>query len=239
MPSDSDPAVPTSVADDASSTVAESTPPTETTPSIESMPDQDLPIEERRSECNARAATAELHYQPEKEMVVGRTDRIEAVAVVGGSGSVAQLEGGEPVEVVDAKLGCVVRAQLQGIGFEISPGEWQDKTFLEANEVRWVWLVSPKSKGTHPLTLEVQSFLLDRDGNRTLSGDLQPIKLDIEVTVDDSWLTSLGRAFSDFWAHPIWGSLAGAAVLGAAAATVWRRLSDRPWPWSPKPSRQT
>ena len=155
-------------------------------------------------------------------MVVGRAERLDAVAVVGGPDAEPNLAGGEPVDAVEAKLGCLVQAQLRGIAFDINPADWTPiQSFLDTNQIRWQWLVNPQQDGTHPLTLEIRSFLLEDDGSYTPSGDLPPIELDIEVLIEDTVVGRSGRLFRDFWAHPFWAGLAGAAVLAAATRKIW------------------
>lgn len=169
-------------------------------------------------DCAERAADAQLTFQPEKSMVVGQPELVQAVATVGGAPTPSSLPGGEQVATVGASLECRVEATLEGLGFDISPAGWQQKSFLRSNAVTFTWTVEAQERGSSiPLTLRVRAFV-DLPG----SDDAIPIGPD-DVTVDISVSSQdkdFGDRWNEFWTNPFWASI-GALVALVTTVGSW------------------
>ncbi|HVF13884.1 MAG TPA: hypothetical protein VM942_04750 [Acidimicrobiales bacterium] len=156
-------------------TVPPSTNPTGTTassssPSSTAAPPVTAPAtgavlrELQECERNALQAQAHLVYQPERTMTVDKTYAVAAaVALDAASLGSVFIPGPEQTTIVPlARSRCIIQAQLTGAGFEISPPEPREQSFLEGPVLAWTWHVIPRQLGRQlELVLRLQAKILD------------------------------------------------------------------------------
>ncbi len=115
------------------------------------------------NECDTQAKRAQLTYQPAKTMKLGETHDVDVVLrLPAASGPPPSIAGNEPTTIVPAPSKCLVRAQLYGNDFRVTPDGWQVASLLDTGTAQWSWQATPTKAGNSlPLTLELQGLLSD------------------------------------------------------------------------------
>jgi len=180
----------------------------------------DVPIPHDIETCEAQAqqAQAELRYEAQRSMVVGRTYDVTAVLSLGGDDPDVTFEGTTTVVTIDG-VRCTITAKLTGPDFDVAPKTVETQSFVDALSLVWVWDVRPRHDGNDlELVLAFQATVVQ--GDLSVPG---PVTLH-EATIDvDAEEQSLGGqiwdAFSGFLHDPIVASVI-AGILGAAILTL-------------------
>ncbi|MGH8907648.1 MAG: hypothetical protein ACRD0K_14275 [Egibacteraceae bacterium] len=163
-------------------------------------------------------------YDPAERMRVGQAQRVEVRIALEFSDEI--LEGlrtsGQP-EIEELPVGALMRAELRGDRFEITPicSETQP---LRSNGFRqWCWSVTPTASGLHYLWLTVSA--LYEDQTRVI--DTVPFEREIQVAVNPVYTT--GRWLSANW-DGLLGALGitGASVVSLLYSKLRRRGSKEP-----------
>ena len=130
--------------------------------------------------------------------------------------SLEDLPGSAPVQVDKLPVGTILRADLDGAGFDVELiGEQKQPLIEDTDYAEWAWKVDPQTKGTHTLRLTV-----------AVEVDEQPLsnkvfERDIEVRVNDS--STLARiAAWNGWNEILIGLII-AAITGATSVVIARR----------------
>jgi hypothetical protein len=188
-------------------------------------------------ECEEQAAAAEsqLAYEPERQMVVGNSYKIQAALSLDALPPDVTFETPTTVVVLpDAR--CTVEANLTGSDFDITPDEPQPQSFLDTRVLIWEWQVSPKRPGDDlELTLRLQANVFEK--GRTVPGrtTLSETTIDVDTAPVSFWsrLTDWSRGV---FGHPIVPVLVVPAV-GAAYVWLRRRYGHKqPPPPTPGPA---
>lgn len=174
-------------------------------------------------ECQARAEQSEIAYQPDRTMIVGRQELVQIVVSVEGDLKL-DLPGDGQVVVSDAKLSCVVQAQLVGgSAFDVAPDDPIEVSFLEDDAVTLSWLVTPKTVGPSVLQVQVQSVVTPSDQSGwALNPQAFAAAINVE-SVPESNVAKVTRWSGQVVDFPL---VRGAATL-AAAWGVWAGVLRR------------
>ena len=129
-------------------------------------------------------------------------------------GAVRDMEG-ETVKYTPL-VGRYMSARLSGDGFDVVAQSPEHQEVLRDSVTHWDWLVTPKTGGTHTLTVTTQVEFRDSDG-KFIPLRYAPETRKVEVKVP--WWAFL---MDVLLAMPAWGkALAGALGALAMVATAW------------------
>ena len=138
---------------------------------------------------------------------MGVAETVEAVATLPGHSTVSSLAGGEPVGSVPAELSCGVEARLVGPDFEIHPNDWEQRSFLGKDEVRWRFQVKPlRSGASEPLTLTIRSFVTAPELPEGRGLAIGPNDVEVLIAVSSTpghWYDFLSNT-GDFIRNNVW-----------------------------------
>jgi hypothetical protein len=177
-------------------------------------------VDEALERCEARTRTAQIAFEPARQMTVGRAAEVRVQASV--AAEPPALPGATSTTLADLTVRCFVQARLRGATFEIDPAGFQTRSFLDQETVSWTWDVVAREEGRHRLTLEVQSLVRDR------TGAVDQFSADIAVRAEErSVLQRLDDLVVAVVVHPVTQFLGAATVL-AAVGFVARRIRGRP-----------
>lgn len=180
-------------------------------------------------ESRARAAQANVVYQPERSMTVGQAQPVAAALALNPTGPTLTLPGPEQTTVVPlppTATGCLMEARLVGSDFEVSPPEPQRQSFQDATVLTWTWQVRPTREGPDlPLVLRLQPLFRD-PGQDPLPGQQQVFEAVIRVDARPRslWAT-VGSWISDVFGNELVRYLllpGGGGVVTLWLAQRWR-----------------
>ena len=176
------------------------------------------PPPENITECEDQAAEAEgrLVYQPERDMVVGRTYEVAAALSLEGLPDVT-FDGTTTVIVV-TDLRCTIRADLVGSDFAISPKSDFEQSFIDTRELDWRWDVRPLRSGDD-LELTLRFQVLVREDGLIVPGrsTLHEAIIDVDAEARSFW-TRLNDGAVGFLTHPV---VAPATAVIVAGLVTW------------------
>ena len=176
------------------------------------------PPPENITECEDQAAEAEgrLVYQPERDMVVGRTYEVAAALSLEGLPNVT-FQGTTTVIVV-TDLRCTIRADLVGSDFAVSPKSDAEQSFIDTRELDWRWDVRPQRSGDD-LELTLRFQVLVREDGLIVPGrsTLHEAVIDVDAEARSFW-TRLNDGAVGFLTHPV---VAPATAVIVAGLVTW------------------
>jgi hypothetical protein len=181
-------------------------------------------------ECEAQASEAEgrLVYEPEREMVVGRTYEVAAALSLEGLPPVTF--GGSTTVVTLTDLRCTITAELTGSDFGITAKSSAAQSFIDTRVLDWRWDVRPRHSGDDlSLTLRFQATVLE--GGRSVPGrsTLHAAIIDVDAQPRSFW-SRLNDGLVGFLTHPV---VAPATAVIVAGLVTWlgrkaqRRIAAR------------
>jgi len=184
------------------------------------------------AECErqAREASSQLVYQPERRMTVGvPADVIVKLALTPSDVGSVVLPGPERTTIVSVRVGrCTIEAQLSGGGFTVTPAEPRSQSFLDSRVLTWRWQVTPNQTGAGlKLLLRLQPTIVE-DGKtpRPGSDDFHDALIRVDAQ-PQSLIAKVDDGVSGFFANP----LAKALLIpgGGGLVTLWvgHRLRKR------------
>lgn len=150
--------------------------------------------------CSKRAQQARVGFQPTRTMTVGRQEQIQVVVTVDKDVKVT-LPGNGQVVMADARLGCVIQAQIiGGEDFSIDPKGIEERTFLTDDTVTFSWIIVPKRVGPSVLELQVQSVVSPGGNAYAVNPQSFTAAINIEAVPRSTWgrITDAAQAFVDF-----------------------------------------
>ena len=184
----------------------------------------------RLKECERQAKSAEVVYQPKRQMTVGETSQVRVIASVASGEGRTDITLGSSTTVVAVELRCQVEARLRGNDFDVDPEEFQEASFLDRPQIVWSWDVSPKRIGDAVLTLEIKSNA-EIDG-RTVVGTPHLYSASISVNAKPETFGDKTHRWSNAVVeHPLVKGLAPLLLVLGTVASLWRWFLKRPWPW--------
>jgi hypothetical protein len=168
----------------------------------------------------------------EVRLAIGRPeDAAEVAATAGGSTDDRRTKMGT------TRIGRIMRATLQGTGFDIVAVGEAERDLGGTSEEVWIWRVTPRDQGEHQLTAVLEVLAERGDSarerlaiyrsNATIAVDVTAAQK--SAAVHQSRLTTLGRAKELLLStEGVLGALA--AVLAALGLVVWRvrRIGKKP-----------
>jgi hypothetical protein len=181
-------------------------------------------------ECEAQAAEAEgrLVYEPERDMVVGRTYEVAAALSLEGLPPVS-FEGSTTV-ITLTDLRCTITAQLTGSDFAITAKSSESQSFIDTRVLDWRWDVRPLHSGDDlELTLRFQSIVLEGDRSVPGRNTLHDAIIDVDAEPRSFW-SRLNDGIVGVLTHPV---IAPATAVAVAGLATWlgrkaqRRIAAR------------
>jgi hypothetical protein len=181
-------------------------------------------------ECEAQAAEAEgsLVYEPERDMVVGRTYEVTAALSLEGLPPVS-FEGSTTV-ITLTDLRCTITAQLTGSDFAITAKSSESQSFIDTRVLDWRWDVRPLHSGDDlELTLRFQSIVLEGDRSVPGRNTLHDAIIDVDAEPRSFW-SRLNDGIVGILTHPV---IAPATAVAVAGLATWlgrkaqRRIAAR------------
>jgi hypothetical protein len=189
------------------------------------------------AECEKQAAVAEsrLAYEPERQMVVGDTYKVQAALSLDALPPDVTFETPTTILVLPDTR-CTVEANLTGSDFDITPDEPQPQSFLGTRVLIWEWQVSPKHPGADlELALRLQATAFEK--GRSVPGRtiLSETTIDVDAAPISFWtrLTDWSRGV---FGHPIVPALVVPAVGGSYVWLRRRYGHKQPPPATPGPA---
>ena len=219
---------PTSPGSTPTSTSLATTPPS--VPSSTTAPTAD----EELAACDERARATKVGLPTTQTMTLGESSELTLQATVDPTfPDATSPDPAPPTTVETVSLRCEVWARLTGLAFEISPVDFQQRSFLDSSTVEWTWTVKPVEAGDQTLLLTLQGRVPNG-----LPGQTIEERFSIAVVVDEPpWWRSLAAGIGDVARHPI-KNAAGVAALVTLLVGAWRGITGR-WPWKPTRSGST
>src|SRR5918995_599788 len=161
-------------------------------------------------------AEGRLVYQPERDMVVGRTYEVAAALSLEGLPNVT-FQGTTSVIVV-TDLRCTIRADLVGSDFAVSPKSDVEQSFIDTRELDWRWDVRPQRSGDD-LELTLRFQVLVREDGLIVPGrsTLHEAVIDVDAEARSFW-TRLNDGAVGFLTHPV---VAPATAVIVAGLVTW------------------
>jgi hypothetical protein len=175
-----------------------------------------LDIEE--CETAASAEEAELRYEPERSMDMGRRYLVTATVSLGGAPPTISFEDSTTVVTIDG-VRCELTAQLVGADFAITARSAERQSFVGTRELAWSWDVRPRHNGNDlKLALTIQAIVVEPGRSVPARPTLQEAIIDVHPETQSAW-RGMWDNVGDFLHDPIVAALVGALLLALGPKT--------------------